>query len=110
MFRERLVGVEVRRIDTEPCSERFDAGVACRELVERVEAGKGFGFRAAYHQRQTRQNGEMPRIADTVAAELIAFPLIDGKFSDFDQGRRRIWLEPAPAQAGVVRLGIAASK
>src|SRR5262249_42647720 len=38
MFRERLVGIEVRRIDTEPCSERFDAGAACRELVERVEA------------------------------------------------------------------------
>jgi hypothetical protein len=63
MFRERLVGIEVRRIDTEPCSERFDAGAACRELVERAEAGKGFGFRAAYHQGQTRQNGEMPRIA-----------------------------------------------
>ena len=30
--------------------------------------------------------------------------------NDFDQGRRRIWLEPAPAQARVVRLGTAASK
>src|ERR1700730_5837371 len=63
MFREWLVGIEFRRIDTEPCSERFDAGAACREFVERAKAGKGFGFRAAYNQGQTRQNGEMPRIA-----------------------------------------------
>ena len=49
-FRERLVGIEVRWIDTEACSERFDAGAACREFVERAEAGKGFGFRAAYNQ------------------------------------------------------------
>jgi hypothetical protein len=38
MFRERLVGIEVRRIDTEPCSERFDAGAACRELVQQPPA------------------------------------------------------------------------
>ena len=53
----------IHRIDTEPCSERFDAGAACRELVEHAEAGKGFGLRAADHQRQTRQDGEMLRIA-----------------------------------------------
>jgi hypothetical protein len=34
-----IVGIEVRWIDTEPCSERFDAGAACREFVERAEAG-----------------------------------------------------------------------
>jgi hypothetical protein len=50
MFRERLVGIEVCRIDTEPGGERFDTGAACRELVERAEAGEGLGFRAAYHQ------------------------------------------------------------
>ena len=50
MFRERLVGIEIRRIDIEPRRERFDTGAARREFVERAEARKGFGFRAAYHR------------------------------------------------------------
>src|SRR5215469_1207259 len=63
MFRERLVGVEIRRIDIEPRSDRLDTGAACREFGERAEASKSFRFRAADHQRQPRQDGEMPRIA-----------------------------------------------
>src|SRR5215468_9440049 len=62
MLGKRLVGIEVRRIDAEPCSERLDAGAAGCELVESVEARVGFGFRAAYHQGQTRQDGDMPGI------------------------------------------------
>src|SRR5215469_12058057 len=76
MFREWLVGIEVRQIDTEPCRERVDAGAACREFVERVEAGKGFGFRAAYHQRQTRQNGEMPRIAPMLPGAVLDIVIV----------------------------------
>src|SRR6516164_4373138 len=95
MFRERLIGIEVRRIDTEPCSERFDAGAACRELVERVEAGKGFGFRAAYHQRQTRQNGEMPRIAPMLPRAVLDIGIVGHRvfksrlYREYDLGNAR---------------------
>src|SRR3984893_7016152 len=95
MFRERLVGIEVRRIDTEPCSERFDAGAACRELIERAEAGKGFGFRAAYHQRQTRQNGEMPRIASMLPRAVFDIGVVSDRvfksrlYGEYDLGNAR---------------------
>src|ERR1700732_5526452 len=95
MFREWLVGIEVRRIDTEPCSERFDAGAARRELVERAEAGKGFGFRAAYHQRQTRQNGEMPRIAPMLPRAVFDIGIVSDRvfksrlYREYDLGNAR---------------------
>jgi len=95
MFRERLVGIEVRRIDAEPCSERFDAGEARRELVEHAEAGKGFGFRAAYHQRQTRQNGEMPRIAPMLPRAVLDIGIVGDRvfksrlYREYDLGNAR---------------------
>ena len=95
MFRERLVEIEVRRIDTEPCSEPFDAGTACRELVEHLEAGKGFGFRAAYHQRQARQNGEMPRIAPMLPRAVLDIGIVGDRvfksrlYREYDLGNAR---------------------
>jgi len=95
MFREWLVGIEVRRINTEPRSERFDAGAACRELVEHAEAGKGFGFRAAYHQRQTRQNGEMPRIAPMLPRAVLDIGIVGDRvfksrlYREYDLGNAR---------------------
>src|SRR3984893_7615470 len=107
MFREWLVGIEVRRIDTEPFSERFDAGAARRELVERAEAGKGFGCRAAYHQRQTRQNGEMPRIAPMLPRAVLDIGIVGDRvfksrlYREYDLGsaRRKI-----AARRGSARL------
>src|ERR1700675_3073834 len=95
MFWKWLVGVEVGGIDTKPCSERFDAGAACRELVERAEAGKGFGFRAADHQRQTRQNGEMPRIAPMLPRAVFDIGVVSDRvfksrlYREYDLGNAR---------------------
>src|ERR1700730_15903541 len=95
MFRERLVGIEVRRIDTDPCRESFDACAACRKLVEHTEAGKGFGFRAAYHQRQTRQNGEMPRIAPMLPRAVLDIGVVSDRvfksrlYREYDLGNAR---------------------
>ena len=98
MFRKRLVEIEFRCIDTKPCSERLDTGASCRELVEPAEAGEGFGFRTAYHQRQTRQNGEMPRIAPILARAVFDIGVVvDGVFKsrlyreyDFGNARRKV--------------------
>src|SRR3984893_17647117 len=95
MFRERLVGIEVRRIDTEPFSERFDAGAARRALVERAEGGKGVGLRAGYHQRQTRQNGWMPEIAPMLPRAVLDIGIVGDRifksrlYREYDLGNAR---------------------
>ena len=80
MFRERFVGVQIRRIDTQPRGECLDTGAArCRKRVEFVQAGKGFGFGAADHQGQTRQDGEMPRIAPMPARAALDIGIVSDR-------------------------------
>src|SRR5215472_1951239 len=54
-MRRTAVEVETDRLFGE-LNPRFVRSPLC------VEARVGFGFRAAYHQRQTRQDGDMPGI------------------------------------------------
>src|SRR5215472_10955270 len=95
MLGKRLVGIEVRRVDAEPCSERLDAGAAGCELVESVEARVGVGFRAAYHQGQTRQDGEMPRIAPMLPRAVFDIGIVGDRvfksrlYREYDLGNAR---------------------
>ena len=121
-LREWLVGVEIRRIDTKPCSEGLNTGAARREFVEAAEAGEGFGLRTADHQRQTRQNGEMPRIAPILPRAVFDIGVVSDRFFksrlyreyDLSNARRKVaplWWNcpPAPGPAALAETATLAA-